>query len=218
MSQEPQRGRPPHSDVLTPAEWRVAEAVRHGMSNPTIARRQGVSLDAVKFHVSNVLTKLGFASRSELRRWTGIKKDSALAQKGTDMTETIQLGPLGQVARSVNDIAAAQRWYGDVLGLTHLYTFGRLAFFDLGGVRLFLEEGGGEASAAVLYFRVPDIHGAHDALLARGVVFASAPHMIHRHGDGTEEWMAFFEDNEGRTLAIMAQAQATITAVPAPGT
>ena len=123
------------------------------------------------------------------------------------MTEPVQLGPLGQVARSVNNIAAAQRWYGDVLGLTHLYTFGDLAFFDLGGVRLFLEAGGGHPSAAVLYFRVPDIHVAHDTLSERGVHFVGAPHMIHRHADGTEEWMAFFEDNEGRPLAIMAQAK-----------
>jgi DNA-binding CsgD family transcriptional regulator/catechol 2,3-dioxygenase-like lactoylglutathione lyase family enzyme len=208
MSQEPQRGRPRHADVLTPAEWRVLEAVRHGMSNPTIARRQGVSVDAVKFHVSNVLTKLGFARRSELRRWTGIQSGSATARGGAGMAETLQLGTLGQVARSVNDIAAAQRWYGDVLGLTHLYTFGNLAFYDLGGVRLFLEEGGGDPSDSVLYFRVPDIHAAHTNLIARGVQFESAPHMIHRHADGTEEWMAFFKDNEGRTLAIMAQARA----------
>ena len=133
------------------------------------------------------------------------------------MTDAVQLGPLGQVARSVSDIAAAQRWYGDVLGLTHLYTFGNLAFYDLGGVRLFLEEGG-EPSAAVLYFRVPDIHAAHATLSARGIVFVSAPHMIHRHADGMEEWMAFFEDNEGRTLAIMAQVPVAISAVPAPGT
>ena len=217
MSQELQRGRPRHSDILTPAEWRVVEAVRHGMSNPTIARRQGVSVDAVKFHVSNVLGKLGLSRRSELRRWAGIRNDSALARGGVDMTETVQLGPLGQVARSVSDLAAAQQWYGDVLGLTHLYTFGNLAFYDLAGVRLFLEEGG-EPSAAVLYFRVPDIHVAHTTLSAKGVVFISAPHMIHRHADGTEEWMAFFEDNEGRTLAIMAQARVGITAVPAPGT
>jgi hypothetical protein len=32
-------------------------------------------------------------------------------------------------------------------------------------------------------------------------------HMIHRHDDGTEEWMAFFKDNEGRPLAIMAQVR-----------
>jgi hypothetical protein len=29
--------------------------------------------------------------------------------------------------------------------------------------------------------------------------------MIHRHGDGIEEWMAFFNDLEGRTLAVMCQ-------------
>ena len=171
-----------------------------------IARRQGVSVDAVKFHVSNALTKLGFARRAELRRWTGIQYDSALARGGAAMTGTFQLGLLGQVARSVKDIAAAQQWYGEILGLTHLYTFGKLAFYDCGGVRLFLEEGG-EPSGSVLYFRVPDIHAAHASLSGRGVVFASAPHMIHRHADGTEEWMAFFEDNEGRPLAIMTQVR-----------
>jgi hypothetical protein len=31
--------------------------------------------------------------------------------------------------------------------------------------------------------------------------------MIHRHEDGTDEWMAFFKDNDGRPLAIMAQAR-----------
>jgi methylmalonyl-CoA/ethylmalonyl-CoA epimerase len=34
--------------------------------------------------------------------------------------------------------------------------------------------------------------------------------MIHRHADGTEEWMAFFEDPDGRPMAVMARA--------APGT
>jgi methylmalonyl-CoA/ethylmalonyl-CoA epimerase len=30
--------------------------------------------------------------------------------------------------------------------------------------------------------------------------------MIHRHADGTEEWMAFFEDPDARPLALMSQA------------
>jgi hypothetical protein len=29
--------------------------------------------------------------------------------------------------------------------------------------------------------------------------------MIHRHSDGTEEWMTAFKDNEGRPLAILSQ-------------
>ena len=39
------RGRPAHDDLLTPAEWRIVEAVRHGMSNRDIATRRGISLD-----------------------------------------------------------------------------------------------------------------------------------------------------------------------------
>jgi hypothetical protein len=52
---------------------------------------------------------------------------------------------------------------------------------------------------------VPDIRAAHDELLGRGIDFPHPPHLIHRHEDGTEEWMAFFADNEGRLLAIMSQ-------------
>lgn len=202
------RGRPPHPDVLTPAEWGVVEAVRHGMSNRDIARRRGVSLDAVKYHLANVAGKLGLEGRAALRRWTGVRRDSPLHGRETAMDAQLQLGPIGQIARSVKDIEAAVAWYRDVLGLTHLYTFGKLAFFDLGGVRLYLDEGGQQADS-VIYFRVPDIHSAHATLEARGLTFVSAPHLIHRHADGAEEWMAFFNDNEGRVLAIMSQAKPT---------
>lgn len=199
------RGRPAHADVLTPAEWRVVEAVRHGMTNPTIARRQGVSLDAVKYHVGNALQKLGLDRRADLRRWDGVRRDSPLFRKERPMKTDVNLGAIGQIARGVRDIEAARRWYGEVLGLPHLYSFGNLAFFDCGGLRLFLEEGNGGGSESVIYFRVDDIRQAHTTLAGRGVEFINAPHMIHRHDDGTEEWMAFFNDNENRTLAIMAQ-------------
>jgi DNA-binding CsgD family transcriptional regulator/catechol 2,3-dioxygenase-like lactoylglutathione lyase family enzyme len=208
MTQPRERGRPPHPDILTPAEWRVVEAVRHGMTNSEIARRRGISLDAVKFHVANILLKLGLSKRAELRRWNGVRRDSNLFATETDMDEPLKLGPIGQIARSVKDIAAARTWYGEVLGLEHLYSFGNLAFFDCGGVRLFLSEGEKEVAESLLYFRVGDIRGAHAELEARGVVFTHAPHMIHRHDDGTEEWMSFFTDNEGRPLAIMAQVSA----------
>ena len=207
MTERKERGRPPHPDVLTPAEWRVAEAVRHGMSNPEIARRQGVTLDAVKYHVANALSKLGFSSRRDLRLWDGVRRDSALFGRGNEMDGSIALGAIGQIARSVKDIAEASKFYGEVLGLPHLYTFGTLAFFDCGGVRLFLSQGE-SAADSILYFQVPDIHVAHKALSDRGAVFVNAPHMIHKHADGTEEWMAFFNDNEGRPLAIMSQAKA----------
>ena len=105
----------------------------------------------------------------------------------------------------MRDIAEAEAWHRDVLGLAHLYTFGKLAFFDCDGVRLFLSEGEGSGSAeSILYFRVADIHAAHAQLVERGVDFLGAPHLIHRHADGTEEWLAPFKDNEGRPLAIHA--------------
>jgi len=119
-----------------------------------------------------------------------------------------QLGPIGQIARSVSDTAASEQWYRDVLGLPHLYTFGTLAFFDCGGTRLMLaQEKDGAAKESLLYLRVGDIAAAHAELTARGVKFTHAPHMIHRHADGTEEWMAFFADPDGRPLAIMAQSR-----------
>ena len=129
------------------------------------------------------------------------------------MNSKLQLGPIGQVSREVSDITKAVEWYRDVLGLPHLFTFGTLAFFDCGGVRLFLSEperGGPPGPESVLYFRVDDIGGAHAELAGRGVHFTDAPHLIHRHDNGMEEWMAFFEDPEGRPLALMSQVMAKV--------
>lgn len=116
-------------------------------------------------------------------------------------------GTIGQLSRSVADIAAAEAWWRDVLGMPHLYTYGPLAFFDCGGVRLMLSAEAGQAQVNVIYFRVSDIAASHAELSGRGVVFIEGPHMIHRHADGLEEWMAFFSDNEGRPLAIMSQVR-----------
>ena len=120
--------------------------------------------------------------------------------------EATALGPIGQISRTVGDIAASEAWYRDVLGLPHLFTFGELAFFDCGGTRLYLQQGEVKPESC-LYFRVGDIHAAHRDLAGKGAEFVSAPHMVHRHADGTEEWMAFFNDPDGRTLALMAQAR-----------
>jgi len=204
--------------VLTPAEWRVVDAVRHGMTNRQIAERRGISRDAVKFHVANALAKLGLPGRAALRTWDGVPAGSpvtTVTTRGTTMTEDVRtdlrLGEIGQISRVVSDIGRAVDWYGGVLGLPHLYTFGDLAFFDCGGTRLYLslpENGAGGGEESVLYFRVADIRAAHETLLARGVTFTSAPHLIHRHESGMEEWMAFFEDPDGHTLAIMSQVTA----------
>ena len=209
----PKRGRPPHADQLTPAEWRVVEAVRHGLSNSQIAMRRGISLDAVKFHVANVLQKLGLSNRGELRRWTGVSRQSALYAKEVQMDEAIKLGPLGQIARRVKNIAEARRWYGEVSGPYPSLFLWRSGFFRLRrhAACSCPRTAGEEQNESILYFRVPDIRAAHTGLAARGVEFINAPHMIHRHEDGTEEWMAFFKDNDGQAVGCHGASQALKT-------
>jgi predicted enzyme related to lactoylglutathione lyase len=125
------------------------------------------------------------------------------------MTGSQMLGRISQISRTVQNIQESQNWYSEVLGLKHLYTFGKLAFFDCDGIRLFLSEAKDSSAAeSIIYFNVTDVRAAHAELTKRGVEFLGAPHMIHRHTDGTEEWLAAFKDNEGRTLAILSQVRA----------
>jgi catechol 2,3-dioxygenase-like lactoylglutathione lyase family enzyme/DNA-binding CsgD family transcriptional regulator len=201
-----QRGRPRHPDILTPAEWGVLSLVQHGFSNRQIARKRGTSLDAVKYHLRNIIEKLEAGDRRGVRYW---QRRTAAQPQTEDMmaTSAVALHGIGQISMFVTDIERAVTFYRDTLGLPHLFTFGTLAFFDCDGVRLFLglpEEGEWRPSS-VLYFRVEDIQGTYDALTAAGVPFEGAPHLIHRHESGLEEWMAFFRDPDGNMLALMAQ-------------
>ena len=119
---------------------------------------------------------------------------------------------VGQIALLIRDAARTTEFYGRVLGLPHMYTFGPIVFFDCGGTRLFLREVPDEdwLPGSIVYMLVDDLDVAHRDLLAKGVPFSEGPHLIHRHEDtGVEEWMAFFEDPDGNTLALMSQVQPT---------
>lgn len=202
-------GRPPADDVLTPSEWEVVHMVRHGMTNRRIASMRGTSLDGVKFHLENIREKLELPSRASIRDWDGIPRHHPFRR--TDMATTatpVALGPIGQIAFVVKDMAKAVPFFRDTLGMTFLFEGmnGKLAFFDCGGTRLMvdaLEEAQGRGNA-VLYFKVDDIHGSAATLKEKGVTFESEPHLIHRHPDGAEEWMGFFNDPEGNLLALMS--------------
>jgi DNA-binding CsgD family transcriptional regulator len=63
------RGRPKTRDVLTPREYEVLALLREGLSNRQIAERLGISLAGAKFHVSEIIGKLGVASREEAAGW-----------------------------------------------------------------------------------------------------------------------------------------------------
>jgi predicted enzyme related to lactoylglutathione lyase len=195
---------------LTPAEWQVLDWVRHGLRRAEIADRRGTSVDAVKYHLSNISGKLGVKGR-ELRHWPGMPATSRDRRStSTPMSTTTTaggLGRIGQVSLSIGDVERATRFYGSTLGLPHVFTFGDLAFFDAAGTRLYLHRKDPDEwrPSSVLYFEVDDIQARQEALTAAGVHFTGAPHLIHTHDDGTEEWMTFFEDGEGNTLALMSR-------------
>jgi methylmalonyl-CoA/ethylmalonyl-CoA epimerase len=116
---------------------------------------------------------------------------------------------VGQIAVRVRDVDRATRFYRDVLGLSHLFSASRLAFFDCGGVRLMLsrpESSEFDHPASILYYRVADIHATYDLLQSRGVRFKDGPHAIARLPDH-DLWMTFFEDGEGNTLALMSEVR-----------
>lgn len=120
----------------------------------------------------------------------------------------MQLGEIGQIMVSVSDVDRAVAFYRDALGLRFLFQVpGRpMAFFDAGGIRLYLGVPEKEQfkAAATLYFRVPDIDAAHAELSARGVQFIEQPHLTHDDGT-TALWLAFFTDSEGNYHSLMEE-------------
>ena len=171
-------------------------------------------MDAVKYHLANISAKLGVRGR-ELRHWPGIPMTSGLTRRRNDTqmngSTTTRLGPIGQVSLSIRDTARAERFYGETLGLPHVFTFGDLAFFDADGTRLYLhrKDEADWRPGSILYFLVDDIHAAQGSLTAKGVNFSGAPHVIYTDdATGDEEWMTFFEDGEGNTLALMSRVAA----------
>ena len=115
---------------------------------------------------------------------------------------------LGQIALTVSDMERSLAFYRDDLGLRFLFAPApTLAFLTIGDVRLMLsapEEGFTPGGSMVLYLRVADLDAEHAALVARGVAFIDAPHLIARMPDH-ELWMCFFRDPDGHTLALMSE-------------
>ena len=123
--------------------------------------------------------------------------------------ESFGLSQIGQIAVVVHDLERAVAFYRDALGVPLQFRVPHLAFFDCAGVRLMLsapEKPEHDHPGSILYFKVADLHGAHATLQSRGVSFIDAPHLIARMPDH-ELWMAFFEDSEGNTLALMSEVR-----------
>ena len=130
------------------------------------------------------------------------------------MAGELAVGALHQVAIHSADLDRSAAFYGGVLGAREIARFDAagLLFFQLGEVRLLIERSDTpEPNASTLYFRVDDIHAACEAFEARGAKLEQPPQRIHTDTDGTfgpsgnEEWMAFFRDPDGHSLAFAAR-------------
>lgn len=115
---------------------------------------------------------------------------------------------VGQIHVTVDDIARAVAFYRDVLGLPLLFEVPgqSMAFFDCGGVRLYLGEspGDGPRSNAMIYYRVEDITAAHAVMTERGADFEHPPRAVHRD-DTHELWIAACRDTEGNWVHLMSE-------------
>lgn len=114
---------------------------------------------------------------------------------------------LGQIAINVSDIRRATTFYKDTLGLKFLFDAGTMTFFDCGGVRLMLgvaEKPEFDHPSSILYFKVDGIKGHHERLIEVGVEFKGVPHLVAPMPDH-DLWMAFFQDSEGNTMALMSE-------------
>ncbi len=127
------------------------------------------------------------------------------------------LGAVGQIHISVDDLEAAVDFYRDVLGLTHLFSVpGQpMAFFDAGGVRLYLgvPEDARFRSRPILYHQVEDLEATYEAVVGRGATSVSRPRLVHRDGSG-ELWMAFVASPDGLPIGMMAQRPTETVATP----
>jgi len=64
------RGRPRYPGVLTPREQEVLALLRERLTNQQIAERLSITERTAKYHVAQILSKLGAESRAEAAAWT----------------------------------------------------------------------------------------------------------------------------------------------------
>jgi methylmalonyl-CoA/ethylmalonyl-CoA epimerase len=115
---------------------------------------------------------------------------------------------IGQIMIPVDDFDSGVAFYRDVLGLPFLFAAPpQMAFFMCGTVRLLvgvLAPGQAPQRGSAVYFNVADIDAVYRHLMAQGVVFSSAPQLVHRSAQSAL-WLAQFTDPDGNQLALMSE-------------
>lgn len=109
------RGRPPYPDILTPREWEVLTLLRDGLTNEQIAERLNITRHAVRYHVSEILSKLGVSSREEAAAWQPEKPKPVWAGALAFLLWPLKHLPFGVTARA--SLAAAAIATGGGIGV-----------------------------------------------------------------------------------------------------
>ena len=123
------------------------------------------------------------------------------------MTASSPLKSVGQILVPVGDVDRAADFYERVLGLPVSMRFSGIAFFDAGGVRLYLAKvpQADFQGRATIYFWVDDVGGGLELLESRGATVRERPNIVHRD-EAYDLWMAFVTDLDGNNIGLMREA------------
>lgn len=128
-------------------------------------------------------------------------------------TQVAQIAGVLQLAIPVRDIARATVFYRDSLGLKFLMGAPNMAFFDCGGVRLYLDANEVSQQAPsnqFVYFRSTDIVNHVSELKAKNISIHQEPRVIAKLPHA-EVWLMWIHDSEGNLLGIMEERKPPVS-------
>lgn len=114
-----------------------------------------------------------------------------------------------QIGLRVIDLKRAVNFYSHILQLEPIAVFESpgFAFFDLDGVRLFLDV---NAPKSAVYLEVADVREEIERLRKLSIKIVNEPHVVFPDPEGIfdragNEWLAFIEDSEGNLVGFMSR-------------
>jgi methylmalonyl-CoA/ethylmalonyl-CoA epimerase len=114
-----------------------------------------------------------------------------------------------QIAIPAHDAERAIAFYRDTLGLKFLFAAPNMAFFECGGVRLYIDANKGAIEPggySRIYLRSDDIAGDVARLTKSGVKVHREPQIIARLPD-RDVWLAWIHDSEDNLVGLMQEKQ-----------
>lgn len=114
-----------------------------------------------------------------------------------------------QIGLRISDLDRAVAFYSKLLESEVIARFDSpgFAFFDLDGVRLFLDV---NAPKSAVYLEVSDVRKKIEELKNIGIKVVGEPHVVFPDPQGIfdnpgNEWLAFIEDSEGNMVGLMSR-------------